>query len=171
MESDLQQLEAELQKLSPQGVPDDLVSRLDEAMCKWHEAVPVEEKVIALNEPMLPQKESWFQWRAVAAVAIFGAAAALFLTQQKDPAQQQQQQQQVHVNQAGVSQATFTPRQAKAQVVGFQEQGYVTSPSGQTLRAVKFQVLNQVYFRNGNGDHAKIEKPTYEVIYLPVESD
>ena len=167
MESDLQQLEAELRKITPNGMPDDLVSRLDEAMCKWHESVPVEEKVIALNETEPLEKESWFQWRSVAAVALFGGAAALFFTQENAPAPQQQ----VHVNQAGVSQATFTPREAKAQVVGFQEQGYVTSPSGQTLRAVSVKVSNQVHFRNGNGDRAKIEKPTYEVIYLPVESD
>lgn len=167
MESDLQELEAELRKLSPNGVPDDLVSRLDEAMCRWHESVPVEEKVILLTEPEAPVKESWFQWRAVASVAIFGAAAALFLTQEKPP----EGQATVQVNQAGVSHATFTPREAKAQVVGLQHRGYITNPSGPTLHAVGVQVSNQVHFSNKNGDRAKIEKPTYEVIYVPLDVD
>lgn len=165
MDSDLKQLEAELQKLSPNGISDDLVSRLDEAMSRWHESVPVEEKIVPLSEPVIEQKEPWFQWRAAAVVALFGGASAIFLSQERAVEAPPE------INQTGVSQATFTPREAKAQIVGVQDQGYITSPSGQTLRAVGVKVSNEVHFRNDNGDSAKLEKPTYKVIFYPVESD
>ncbi|MGC6427052.1 MAG: hypothetical protein ACON5H_08665 [Akkermansiaceae bacterium] len=167
MESDLQKLEAELRKLTPCEMQDDLVARLDEAMCRWHESVPVEEKVVSLSGPEVPARESWFQWRAVAAVAIFGVAAALFLTQES-PSNDAGL---AKVNQAGIPHATFTPREAKAQIVGFQNQGFVTSSSGQTYQAVGVKVSNQVHYQNRNGDRAKLEKPTYEVIYVPLDVD
>lgn len=171
MESDLKEIEAKLAKLSPHGMPDDILSRMDEAMCRWHESVPVEEKVISLNESVAPTQSSTFQWRSIAAVALFGASAALYfnngsLVEASNPVTTQPAIQAV-----GVSNATFTPRQAKAEVVSYQDRGYVTSPSGQTLRAVGVKVSNQVHFRNANGDRVKLEKPSMEVIFVPLDVD
>ena len=174
MESDLKEIEAELAKIRPHGMPEDLVSRLDEAMCRWHESVPIEEKVIALGKAS-PSKQSWFQWRSVAAVALLGSAAAVYFSSEQQSARSipVTQQRMIPENQggAGVSRAIFTPRGARAKVVGYQDRGYIKNSSGQTLRAVAVKVSNQVDYKNANGDHAKFEKPTMEWIFVPVQSD
>lgn len=171
MESDLKDIEAELAKLTPQGMPDDILARMDEAMCRWHESVPVEEKVISLNESVAPNQGAMFQWRSVAAVALFGASAALYFTNGNSADATNPVTTQSAMQAGTVSNATFIPRQAKAEVVGYQDRGYVTSPSGQTLQAVGVKVSNQVHFRNANGDRVKLEKPSMEVIFVPLDVD
>lgn len=174
MEYDLKKIEAELAKMSPHSVPENLVARLDEAMCHWHESVPVEEKIISLGESV-PVSQSWFQWRSAAAVAFLGAAAAVYFSGNNQPAEHVPvvQQRIIFGDQGGggVSNATFTPRGARAKVVGYQDRGYIKNSSGQTLRAVAVKVSNQVDYKNANGDHAKVEKPTMEWIFVPVQSD
>ena len=77
MDAELNKLEEELKKLSPQGMPDDMISRLDSAMARWHEHVPVEEKIVSLNPEPAESTGNWLGWRSVAAVAVMGAAVAL----------------------------------------------------------------------------------------------
>ena len=60
MDAELNKLEEELKKLSPLGMPDDMISRLDNAMARWHEQVPVEEKIVPLNQE--PEKKETTGW-------------------------------------------------------------------------------------------------------------
>ena len=73
MDAELNKLEEELKKLSPLGMPDDMISRLDSAMARWHEHVPVEEKIVPLNQEPAAATGNWLGWRSVAAVAVMGA--------------------------------------------------------------------------------------------------
>ncbi|MGJ8697561.1 MAG: hypothetical protein ACSHYF_14685 [Verrucomicrobiaceae bacterium] len=172
MDSELKQIEAELQKLAPQGMPDDLLSRLDDAMSRWHETVPVEEKVISLSDSQkieAGRSEGWFQWKAVAGVAIFGAAAAVMLSNQGSEAPQEVENP-VQVQQ-GVSLASFKPKSAKAEVLGLQDRGTISTANGVTVKCVGVKVSNQIDFQNANGDKVRVERPSYEVIFVPLDVD
>ena len=46
---ELSNLEESLKGLIPHGVPEDMIQRLDRAMLRWHEEVPVEEKVVPIT--------------------------------------------------------------------------------------------------------------------------
>ncbi|MDA7497641.1 hypothetical protein N8465_01080 [Akkermansiaceae bacterium] len=49
LDTDLSDLEESLRRLVPYGVPENLISRLDDAMARWHEEVPVDEKIVEIN--------------------------------------------------------------------------------------------------------------------------
>jgi hypothetical protein len=78
LDTDLSDLEEGLRRLVPYGVPENLISRLDDAMSRWHEEVPVDEKIVEINRVVKRGKSSFSGIRSVAAVAILGAVVAIF---------------------------------------------------------------------------------------------
>ncbi|YCM45904.1 hypothetical protein V2O64_07735 [Verrucomicrobiaceae bacterium 227] len=166
----LAELEEGLRMLSPHGMPDDLISRLDQAMQRWHEDVPVEEKVI----PMHPVEETgggWFGIRSVAAVGILGAAMAFMWTGGK-PAEDLAGVQRIPVLTNGaVAPAAFVSRDASASVVSANDHGVVWTKDGQALRCLEVQVNNSLEFVNANGERITLEKPNREVRFVPAKFD
>ena len=76
-DTELSDLEECLRRLVPYGVPENLISRLDDAMARWHEEVPIDEKIVEINPGVKSCSSSWYGIRSVAAVAILGACAAI----------------------------------------------------------------------------------------------
>lgn len=87
-DAELKDLEAHLGLLAPAGMSGDVLTRMTEAMDRWHEHVPVEEKIVPIGENVAqelkeqassskPANVSMFS--AAAAVALLGAAAALVM--------------------------------------------------------------------------------------------
>lgn len=86
---ELNELENHLELLSPAGLSQDVLSRMTEAMDRWHEHVPVDDKVLLFEQPasvpapvQKPKevaKSGSNMYAAVAAVALLGAAAALMV--------------------------------------------------------------------------------------------
>ena len=136
MDAELNKLEEELKKLSPLGMPDDMISRLDNAMARWHEQVPVEEKIVPLNqEPEEEKRNNWLGWRSVAAVAVMGAGLAFVsngTSLTEDPPV---------VNSAsnnsnsygGIATTAFTPSDARARVTSHNNVGVIWTQSGQPI--------------------------------------
>lgn len=99
-DAELKDLEAHLGLLAPAGMSTEVLSRMTEAMDRWHEHVPVEEKVVPFGQKDSKQDSassiraarksgSNNMYGAAAAVALLGAAAALVLPnwkQDDDPA-------------------------------------------------------------------------------------
>ena len=88
-DAELKDLEEHLGILSPAGLPTDVLARMSQAMDRWHEHVPVEEKVVPFGKSKKPdhlQEEirsaktssSSSMYAAAAAVALLGAATAIF---------------------------------------------------------------------------------------------
>ena len=88
-DSELKDLEAHLELLSPTGLTTDVLSRMNNAMDRWHEYVPVEEKVVpfgqseptqeAVHSSQATKQSNSRMYAAAAAVALLGAAAALVI--------------------------------------------------------------------------------------------
>ena len=74
MDDELRAIEDQLEQLSPTAMPDDMLARMEAAMDRWHESVPVEEKIVAF-EPIQQEKgrlrlfNTWASAAAVAAAA------------------------------------------------------------------------------------------------------
>lgn len=167
---ELLELEEGLKMLSPHGMPDDLISRLDQAMQRWHEEVPVEEKVV----PMCPAAKvgsAWFGIRSVAAVGILGAAMA-FVWNGDTPSDEVTKAPRIPVLTNGaVTPTAFVSRDARASVVSANDHGLVWTKGGQALRCLEFEVNNSLEFVNENGDLLIIEKPNREVRFVPAKFD
>lgn len=88
-DAELKELEAHLELLSPTGLSTDVLMRMTEAMDRWHEHVPVEEKLVQFEQAeAVPAqverthaatKSGFNIYAAAAAVALLGAAAAIVM--------------------------------------------------------------------------------------------
>jgi len=166
----LVELEEGLRMLSPSGMPDDLIARLDQAMQRWHEDVPVEEKVIPMR-PIEAAGSGWIGFRSVAAVGILGAAMALMWSGGKSGEDLAEAPRIPVLTNGAVSPAAFFSRDAKASVVSANDHGVVWTRGGQALRCLEVEVNNSLEFVNENGDLIIIEKPNREVRFVPAKFD
>jgi len=167
---ELLELEEGLRMLSPSGMPDDLIARLDQAMQRWHEDVPVEEKVIPMR-PIEAAKGGWFGFRSVAAVGILGAAMAFLWSGGKSGEDLAETRRIPVLTNGAVSSAAFFSRDARSSLVSANDHGVVWTKGGQALRCLEVEVKNSLEFVNENGDLIIIEKPNREVRFVPAKFD
>ena len=170
MDAELNKLEEELKKLSPLGMPDDMISRLDSAMARWHEHVPVEEKIVPLKQESAAPTGNWLGWRSVAAVAVMGAGVALISGGGNPPANPSVALS-MSETRAGISTAAFTPSDARAKILSTNDVGVIWTKSGQAVRCMEVNATNTVYFQNKEGEQVIVEQPTREVVFLPAKID
>ncbi len=171
---ELSSLEESLRGLSPHGMPEDMISRLDQAMSRWHEEVPVEEKVVSMTpDTEAASKKSWFGLRSAAAVGLLGAAMAFFFTGPQ-PSGEVAKTPRIPVltdGRSGQVNAAFSPSDARAAVVSTNDHGVVWTKGGQPLRCVELRSKKQVEFVNERGERLFIEQPAREVRFIPVKFD
>jgi hypothetical protein len=167
---ELSSLEESLRDLVPYGVPENMISRLDEAMSRWHEEVPLDEKIVSIKQDPSEKRAHWIGLRSVATVALLGAGVA-FMPQDffNKPAAMTQR---IPVLPAGnTSLAVFTPNTARASVVSASDHGVVWTKSGQPLRCLEVQVNNEFQFVNEKGEMLTLKQPKTEVRFTPVKFD
>ena len=170
MDAELNKLEEKLKKLSPLGMPDDMISRLDSAMARWHEHVPVEEKIVPLNQEPAESTGNWLGWRSVAAVALMGAGVA-FISGGGNPPENPSVASSMSKARVGISTAAFTPSDARAKILSTNDVGVIWTKSGQAVRCMEVNATNTVYFQNEEGEQVIVEQPTREVVFLPARID
>jgi len=170
MDAELNKLEEELKKLSPLGMPDDMISRLDNAMARWHEHVPVEEKIVPLKPDPAELTGNWLGWRSVATVALMGAGVA-FLSGGRDSHASTPSVSTMNQTRPGISTAAFTPSDARAKIHSTNDVGVIWTKTGQALRCMEVNATNTVYFQNGKGERVILKQPTKEVVYIHTKID
>ena len=170
MDAELNKLEEELKKLSPLGMPDDMIARLDSAMARWHEHVPVEEKIVPLKQEPAESTGNWLGWRSVAAVAVMGAGVA-FISGGENPPANPSVASSMNEARVGISTAAFTPSDARAKILSANDVGVIWTKSGQAVRCMEVNATNTVYFQNEEGEQVIVEQPTREVVFLPAKID
>ena len=168
---ELASLEESLRRLAPLGMPEDIISRLDEAMQRWHEKVPVEEKVVPMHPARLPEKNAWLGIRSVAAVGFLGAALAFYASGVKSGDQVADSPRIPVLTNGAIADASFVPRDARASVVSANDHGVVWTKSGQAVRCVEVELKNSLEFENESGERIIIEKPKHEVRFFPLKFD
>lgn len=169
-DNELAALEKTLRGLVPYGVPEDMVSRLDSAMSRWHEDVPVEEKIVSIHPEPARQKSSWFDMRSAAAVGLLGVGVA-FMTNGNEPAPMADSQRIPILTHGMASPAVFTPNDARASVVSANDHGVVWTKDGKPVRCTEVHLTNQFRFVNERGERLIFEQPKREVRFTPVKFD
>lgn len=173
-DNELGALEDRLRVLAPYGLPEDMISRLDQAMSRWHEAVPVEEKIVPMNPAVVSKKTSWFGLRSTAAVAILGAGAAFLTTGQSAPDPAITQRIPDHISERSLQNtrpAVFTPEDARASVISANDHGVVWTKNGQPVRCFEVVVNNKYQFIGDRGERLIVEQPKREVRFTKVRFD
>lgn len=171
----LSALEETLRGLEPYGVPEDMISRLDQAMSRWHEEVPVEEKIVPIHRDEVDRRSHWLGLRSVAAVALLGAGVAFLPTGSLNKPTATTQRIPVLATGNGgngkTSPAVFTPKDARASLVSANDRGVVWTKKGQPLRCLEVHLNNELRFVNEQGERLIIEQPKTEVRFTPVKFD
>lgn len=170
LDTDLSDLEESLRRLVPYGVPENLISRLDDAMSRWHEEVPVDEKIVEISRGVKRGKSSFSGIRSVAAVAILGAVVAIFSSNifyEPDRVAERIPD----LTNGLTTPVVFIPKNAHASVVSAKDHGVVWTKGGQPLRCLEVHVNNKLQFVNERGEKLIIEQPKREVTFTPVKFD
>ena len=88
LDNKLREIEAQLANLSPTQMPDDMLSRMEQAMTAWETHLPAEEKIVPFNKqesatlaPASSTKSgrNLQTWGAAAAIALFASVTAVFM--------------------------------------------------------------------------------------------
>ncbi|MDG1976728.1 MAG: hypothetical protein P8I39_09325 [Akkermansiaceae bacterium] len=170
LDTDLSDLEEGLRRLVPYGVPENLISRLDDAMSRWHEEVPVDEKIVEISRGVKRGKSSFSGIRSVAAVAILGAVVAIFSSNNfYEPDRVAERI--PDLTNGLTTPVVFIPKNARASVVSAKDHGVVWTKGGQPLRCLEVHVNNKLQFVNERGERLIIEQPKREVTFTPVKFD
>ena len=170
---DLSALEKTLGSLVPHGMPEDIISRLDGAMARWHEKVPLEEKVVPLS-PAKAAPSSFPRpgWRMVAAVALAGVVAAVLTTENSGDAGAIAEKIPVRSD-GNAARVVFkpAPEDTRSEVLSANDHGVFWTKDGIAFRFVEVESQAEVHFRNEMGQKIVIARPKKEIQILPVKFD
>ncbi len=191
-------LEEILEHLQPAPASAELLDRLDSAMSRWHESVPIEEKIVTLSsdsqtQPQ-PKKERkpWIGWKSAAAVAALGVSMA-FVSEHRvtDPAENVANSSEIssgaiiqparlipanaqahQLQSARIQRASYNFTQQDANFVGLSERGLMVAEDGKIYRCIEATFNDQYRFQAASTDGTlTIEKPRREIILEPVVAD
>lgn len=174
MDAELKELEAELERIAPNALPEGLISRMAAAMDGWQENER-EEKVV----PFPKQEEArpgWTGfWRAAAAVAILGAAAALLVPGKDKHAGTVAAVQPQAVSDTWIQPTTlkpaFSPVSAERNVVSAENQGRIVLIGGVPHQCVRVDSLDHVEYADQSGATIHVKKPAVDFMLIPLRPD
>jgi len=167
MEPELKKFEEELKRMSPVGMPDRMIARMEAAMESWQSADRNVVPFSGRNAARKANRTGRF-WAAAAAVAILGAVAALLVPNGESSGGKM----------AGVveapnyAEASFAPMRADRNIINAADEGFVMSNDAQPFRAVRLESVDRIEFRNKAGEKLRIEAPPQvRILLIPVRTD
>ncbi len=179
MDDELRAIEDQLEQLSPAAMPDDMLARMEQAMERWQESVPVEEKIVAF-EPVQQDKgrlRLFNTWASAAAVALIGAASFLVFNggSSTQPALAN------HEALGADSSAQLVPTQNIQNVVPASNSQFGSQvkrasndvitydAKGRPMRLMQVEFEDEVTIRGRDGKVYKVKQPRIEYYAVPVE--
>ena len=185
----LDELEGHLNQLSPAAMPDDLLSRMSQAMDGWHEHVEEVDKVLPFtpNKQRVPKVFNKGMLSAAAAVALLGAVTALVMPQFSTSQSNSYAQSHPSAPTSGIvtplssntgpsnTGAPSHPRKASEglshQVTRTTDSGVILSDDNQPLRCIRVDYIDQVKGVDDSGRDVEIKTPGIDYILIPVQTD
>ena len=172
MDAELKRFEEELERLSPESLPEGLIARMEAAMESWHDASEEEENVVpfpARDDGSRRERGRTSLWAAAAGVAILGAVAGLLFTSQpKTPGGTANNEE---ASPASASLVDFSPRAAKRKILNTTDGGIFIPNGAQPVRVMRFDYIDRVEFQNDDGMEFHVERPAVNYILIPVPTD
>ncbi|WP_346187587.1 hypothetical protein [Rubritalea halochordaticola] len=179
MDNELRDLENQLGRLSPMAMPEDMLARMEQAMDRWREHTPVEEKIVQFQSQSADQKSSKFYiWASAAAIALIGAVSTVLMA----PDNANPGASAVAQNTAGEVEQSVTPLRQQANIVPVantpqfdtkitDEPSYSITydAEGRPHRLVKVRFEDEITLYDDKGRPVKVKKPRIEYYLVPVQ--
>ena len=181
VDSEFVDLERQLSKIGNAAMSEEMITRMANAMDRWHEELPVEEKVVAFgDQPEATKKASRKAvWSAAAAVALLGSLSALVVPEfnSNSPAQAEVASP-IQNSQSSLVATSSTPRNAWVvpdslthKVINTTESGIVMLENDAPHRRIQVEYLDTIKVLDDQGREIEIERPGVDVVFLPVETN
>lgn len=175
-DADLEELEQELSKMADITMPDEMITRMASAMDRWHEELPMEEKLVpfgvdAEEQVAASSSSRKGMWSAAAAVALLGSLSAFFVPDFNN--EQTAQVSDVIVNSANTlsvsapRDAWVVPDSFSYKVINTTQKGIVMSDN-KPHRCIYIEYLDTVKVMDDHGYEIEVERPGVEIMLLPV---
>mgnify|MGYP007122431977 CR=1 FL=1 len=190
---DLDDLEIHLGQMAPASMPEDILGRMARAMDRWHEHVPVEEKVVPFGENEGESEEATPSHKrpsrkrygggmlaAAAAVAILGAVTALVMPKFMNASD-------VGESVATIKNTVVPDRQISAfaeprdawivpdslshKVTNTSDRGVVMSRDNTPHRCIRVEYVDRIKVQDEEGREIEIERPGVNIMLMPVETN
>jgi hypothetical protein len=179
MDDELRAIEDQLEQLAPAAMPEDMLARMEQAMERWQETVPVEEKIVAFK-PAQKEKGSmrlFNTWASAAAVALIASASYLVYNSgtitespivnqdipKVEPIAQLVPTQNIQsVVLASNSQFGTQVKRASNDVITY-------DAKGRPMRLMQVEFEDEVTIRGRDGKIYKVKQPRIEYYAVPVE--
>ncbi|MGJ8677492.1 MAG: DUF4179 domain-containing protein [Akkermansiaceae bacterium] len=181
LKCDIYELEQQLGTVAAATMPEDMLARMANAMDRWHEDLPVEDKLVSFasdKEEVLAtsKKSNWRNFSAAAAVAILGSITAFvtpsFVSNQQSPSIVNASV--LPLNTTTISaprDAWLVPDSFSHQIIHTSENGVVMSEDNKPHRCIKIEYLDKVKVMDDRGHEIEIERPGVEMVLLPLKTD
>jgi hypothetical protein len=175
MDAELQQFEDDLKQLAPRQMPEDLITRMEAAMEQWEES---DEKVVQF--PAQPSEGSGARGnflRAVAGVALLGAAIALVIPGGRDEGNPVagRESAPARVDNVplieGVRAADFTPQDGQRRLIDAADQGMIMTHDNLPHRVVRVNSVDHIECTNERGERLLLKVPRVEYLLIPLKTD
>ena len=178
--NDLRELEQQMGNLSPMAMPDDLLARMEQAMDRWQEHLPLEEKLVAF--PPVSNgagKMKYFNvWASAAAVALVGVVSLVMINGGGEKAQSVAAGNDLPVQPVaaiaapaakipGVVQASYPQLDTSIRSTSDDVMSY--DAQGRPVRLMRVDFEDVVTVRDAAGRLIKIKQPRIEYYVIPVE--
>jgi len=182
LDKDLREIEAQLSSLNPTKMPDDMISRMEQAMISWENNLPVEEKIVPfdLTEEQTttiikstPESSDKMPiWGIAAAVALMAGVAGVFMS---DSGLQTHNIVEATTESAStklVSESPVTPPpspELSRNIVHVGNEGFTYSDnSDEAFEVFRIEYTEKVITRDSEGNSVITEKPCLEHVLVPV---
>ncbi len=174
LNTELQALEAQLSNISATEMPEDMITRMENAMINWETHLPREEKIVPFAESVsAPASATTFQktsskfntWGAAAAVALIATTSALFMSG-NDP-------EVTNTNSSVASNSVIEeqPERFSHNITNASNEGITYAGQDQKpYRVFRFEYTKEVESVDENGNTVITQEPAVETILIPIES-
>lgn len=183
-------LEQQLAELGTVTMSEDVIARMANAMDRWHEELPVEEKLVPFDvgDSLDSVKKEGAEksvrkgmWASAAAVAMLGALSALAFPGFDSNASSQANSSTGGLRGAGFAEmkvvltesrdAWLVPDSLTHKVTNTTESGIVMAEGNAPHRCIQVEYVNTVKVLDSQGRAIEIERPGVEVMLLPIVTD
>ena len=189
MDPELEKIESELERMSPAGMPEGMISRIEAAMEGWRDVSWQDEEAKVVQFPQadaapVPQGEQTrrYLWAAAAGMVLLGAVAGMVLTPEPVPVRvgssgsdsnisEEPSARGRGLNDGLVQTIEMAPQTAKRTIVDTTEQNVIIPNGAQPLRLMRVDLVDRVMFSSPGGQEVHLEVPSVNYQLVPAPTD
>jgi len=180
LDRELQEIEAQLTELNPAIMPDELLSRMEQAMMSWENHLPTEEKIVPFSPVespaesaqatrSLPNNKTFQTWSAAAAVALLLGIVAVFSFSNDSQIQNEITQQTTTPEISASRDIQTSTAKLSRNIIHASNEGITFAGKDETpFKVLRIEYTEKVISRDNDGKPLVIEKPCVEHVLIPV---